>query len=107
MAGSCEPLQYERYTGLVQVTLPTILLSFPLVRQELPKTLPTSSPHFEMQWSRLRLDQFLCTAASYLMKEPSSSILLIQDIDPSNPNGMSLDGFLVSSAIVAMVSNPP
>src|SRR3954462_15164457 len=28
-------------------------------------------------------------------------------MDPRSPRGMSLDGFLVSSAMVAMLSNPP
>jgi len=34
-------------------------------------------------------------------------MVVIADMEPSSPSGMSRDGFLVSSAMVAMLSNPP
>uniref|UniRef100_A0A7C9E833 Secreted protein n=1 Tax=Opuntia streptacantha TaxID=393608 RepID=A0A7C9E833_OPUST len=72
-AESCEPVLYGWCTGPVPVLPPAVLWSSPLAHQELPKALPTSCPHAEMQGSRQRLDRFLYTAASCLMKAPSSS----------------------------------
>ena len=34
-------------------------------------------------------------------------ITVMIDMDPSTPNSMCLDGFLVSSAMVAILSKPP
>ncbi|KAJ8437693.1 hypothetical protein Cgig2_030715 [Carnegiea gigantea] len=69
MAESCEPVLSGWCTRLVPALPLAVLRSSPLELQELPKTLPISCPHSEMQGSRQHLDRFLYMVVSYLTKE--------------------------------------
>ncbi|KAG5623052.1 hypothetical protein H5410_008270 [Solanum commersonii] len=91
MVESYELVQYEWHSVPVQLLLPKGQWSF-LSELQGQQALGSISVYFCIILSESAIKQY---------------ITVIIDIDPSNPSGISFDGFFVSSAMVAMLSKPP